>query len=164
MSTGAGDIDLAPPLQVAQWLNTDVPLDLASLRGKVVLIVAFQLLCPGCVSQGLPQANRIHQSFGPSDLQVLGLHSVFEHHDAQGPVTLAAFLHDNRIRFPVAVDVPADNGPIPRTMQEYRLQGTPSFMLIGRDGGLKAVRFGHVPDLQMGAEIAQLLLERRPDA
>ena len=36
MSTGAGDIDLAPPLQVAQWLNTDVPLDLASLRGKVV--------------------------------------------------------------------------------------------------------------------------------
>jgi hypothetical protein len=36
-------------------------------------------------------------------------------------------------------------------------------MLIGRDGGLKAVRFGHVPDLQMGAEIAQLLLERRPD-
>ena len=52
MSTGAGDIDLAPRLEVAQWLNTDVPLDLASLRGKVVLIVAFQLLCPGCVSQG----------------------------------------------------------------------------------------------------------------
>ena len=162
MSGTADDAVPAPPLSVAQWLNADNPPDLASLRGKVVLIVAFQLLCPGCVSQGLPQASRIHQTFGSSDLQVLGLHSVFEHHDAQGPVTLAAFLHENRIRFPVAVDAPADTGPIPRTMQDYRLQGTPSLILIGRDGSLRAVEFGHVPDLRIGAEIAQLLLEPQP--
>jgi len=162
MHTGIDDMALAPPLHVAQWLNTDDPPDLVSLHGKVVLIVAFQLLCPGCVSQGLPQANRIHQTFGSGDLRVLGLHSVFEHHDAQGPLTLAAFLHENRIRFPVAVDAPADRGPIPRTMQVYQLQGTPSLILVGRDGTLRNVQFGHAPDLVLGAEIAKLLLERQP--
>lgn len=164
MHKGADDIALAPPLHVAQWLNTDDPPDLVTLRGKVVVVVAFQLLCPGCVSQGLPQASRIHQAFGAGDLQVLGLHSVFEHHDAQGPATLAAFLHENRIRFPVAVDAPAERGPIPRTMQAYDLQGTPSLILIGRDGTLRNVQFGHAPDLVLGAEIAKLLLERRSGA
>jgi len=42
----------APPLQVAQWFNTPAPLSLEALRGKVVVLEAFQMLCPGCVSHG----------------------------------------------------------------------------------------------------------------
>ena len=46
----------APDLQVAEWINNDGPVTLLGLRGKVVVLEAFQMLCPGCVAHGLPQA------------------------------------------------------------------------------------------------------------
>src|SRR5690606_20270412 len=39
----------APELQVSRWFNTPAPLSLAALRGRVVVVEAFQMLCPGCV-------------------------------------------------------------------------------------------------------------------
>jgi hypothetical protein len=49
----------APELQVSHWLNADSPITLARLRGRVVVVHAFQMLCPSCVSHGLPQATKI---------------------------------------------------------------------------------------------------------
>lgn len=150
----------APPIEAVQWFNSDTPPTLAALRGRVVVIEAFQMLCPGCVSHGLPQAGRIHETFGRDDVVVLGLHSVFEHHDAQGPTSLAAFLHEYRIAFPVGVDAPGAPGGLPVTMERYGMQGTPTLVLIGRNGDLRARHFGHVPDLRLGAEIMALVGER----
>ncbi|HWL46812.1 MAG TPA: TlpA family protein disulfide reductase, partial [Sphingomonadaceae bacterium] len=69
----------APELDVAQWFNTPTPLTLAGLRGKVVALHAFQMLCPGCVAEGLPQAKRMARLFDPARVAVIGLHTVFEH-------------------------------------------------------------------------------------
>lgn len=151
--------DLAPPILASEWLNTPEPLTLEGLRGRVVAIECFQMLCPGCVSHGLPQAQRIAQTFRPQDVAVIGLHCVFEHHPAQGPVSLAAFLHEYRIRFPVAVDLAGDTGPLPQTMDRYALEGTPTLLLIDRAGALRARHFGAVPDLALGAEIMALVQE-----
>ncbi len=52
-------VSVAPELEVTTWLNTHGPLSLAALRGKVVVVYAFQMLCPGCVSHGIPQAKNI---------------------------------------------------------------------------------------------------------
>ncbi|MEL6376397.1 MAG: hypothetical protein AAFQ04_04245 [Pseudomonadota bacterium] len=82
---------LAPPLQVEQWFTTVEPLSLEGMRGLVIVIEAFQMLCPGCVSHGLPQAKKVGLTFRSPDVRVIGLHSVFEHHNAQTPVSLAAF-------------------------------------------------------------------------
>ena len=131
--------DLAPSILASEWLNTPEPLTLDALRGRVVAVECFQMLCPGCVSHGLPQAQRIAQTFGTQDVVVIGLHCVFEHHAAQGPVSLAAFLHEYRIRFPVAVDLAGSNGPLPQTMARYELEGTPTLLLIDRAGRLRAV-------------------------
>lgn len=154
---------LAPELDVAQWFNTETPITLASLRGKVVVIEAFQMLCPGCVSHGLPQAQQIAATFSADDVAVLGLHSVFEHHDAMQPHSLEAFLYEYRIRFPVAVDQPADpgTGPIPKTMRTYSLQGTPSLIVIDRAGVLRINHFGQAGDMQVAAEISKLIYERQ---
>lgn len=150
---------LAPPIIASEWLNTPAPLTLEALRGRVVVVECFQMLCPGCVSHGLPQAQRIAQTFRAEDVAVIGLHCVFEHHAAMTPVALRAFLHEYRIRFPVAVDQAGDNGPLPMTMQAYALEGTPSLLLIDRDGRLRARHFGSVSDLALGAEIMGLILE-----
>lgn len=148
----------APELSVSQWFNTDTPVLLKNLRGRVVVIEAFQMLCPGCVSHGLPQAQRIQAFFPAATVQVLGLHTVFEHHAAMQPVSLEAFIHEYRLTFPVGVDA-AGAGALPKTMETYRLQGTPSLLLIDRNGHLRASHFGQVSDLQVGAEIAMLLSE-----
>lgn len=79
----------APGLKVSTWLNAPEPITLESLAGKVILIEAFQMLCPGCVEHGLPQASRVRATFSESEVAVLGLHSVFEHHEAQGSATWA---------------------------------------------------------------------------
>ena len=87
---------LAPPLEAVRWFNTKAPITLDALEGRVVVIEAFQMLCPGCVSHGLPQARRVADTFAPADVAVIGLHSVFEHHAAQGPEALEPFLRAQR--------------------------------------------------------------------
>ena len=146
-------------IHAREWLNTDQPLTLADFRGKVLAVEVFQMLCPGCVSHGLPQASRIASTFAPDKVAVISLHSVFEHHDAMTPTALRAFLHEYRIRFPVAVDQPGDNGPLPRTMAEWQLEGTPTLVLFDRSGQMRARHFGQVSDLSLGAQIMALTLE-----
>lgn len=150
---------LAPPLQVSEWLNTPQPLSLEGLRGRVVLLHAFQMLCPGCVSKGLPQAQQVFETFSPEDVAVIGLHTVFEHHAAMTRVSLEAFVHEYRLSFPIGIDTPAPKGDVPLTMQAYGLRGTPSLVLIDRSGVVRLHEFGHVPDLALGAVIAQLVAQ-----
>lgn len=153
--------ELAPELATTQWFNTPAPLTLAELRGSVVVIEAFQMLCPGCVAHGLPQAQRVASTFG-SAVTVLGLHTVFEHHDAMTPTALEAFLHEYRITFPVGIDEPASEGTIPVTMGRFGLRGTPSLLLVDRSGRLRLHGFGQVDDLALGARIARLIDEPAP--
>lgn len=148
----------ATELDVSEWIGTPTPL--AGLRGEVVLVEAFQMLCPGCVSNGLPQVHRVRRVF--PRLKVIGLHTVFEHHDAQGPVSLRAFLSEYRIDYPIAIDR-NDGDRLPVTMRAYDLQGTPSTLLIDRQGMLRLNAFGALNDLALGAEIGLLLAEKATD-
>lgn len=152
------DAPLAPELAVSRWFNTDIDISLADLRGRVVVIEAFQMLCPGCVSHGLPQAQRIQRQFG-AEVTVLGLHTVFEHHEANSPAALAAFLHEYRITFPVGIDQAEPGDDLPVTMRRYEFRGTPSLVIVDRSGRIRANAFGATEDLALGAAIGQLLLE-----
>ncbi len=152
---------LPPSWDIETWLNIhEAAPTLESLRGTVVVVHAFQMLCPGCVSHGLPQAKAIHESFPPGRVQVIGLHTVFEHHAAMGEIALRAFLHEYRIRFPVGIDRPSPSGnPIPLTMQAWGLQGTPSLVILDARGNVRLHHFGRLDDLRAGAVIGQLLAE-----
>ena len=157
----------APAWQVTQWFNTEMPLDVVGLRGRVIALHAFQMLCPGCVLHGVPQAARLHQQFASDGVAVVGLHTVFEHHEAMQPVSLQAFLHEFRVTHPVGVDAPIPGQRIPATMQAYGMQGTPSLLLIDRAGDLRHHSFGAVDDLALGAAIARAGVARatvRPTA
>ena len=158
----SGSLTPLPDWSVSQWFNTKDPLSLSALRGKVVVIETFQMLCPGCVSHGLPLAQQVYDLFPREDVEVIGLHTVFEHHAAMEPVSVAAFLHEYRITFPVGVDTPGD-GAIPVTMARYGLRGTPSLLLVDRNGVLVAHYFGQVSALKLGAEIAFQVSRKRGD-
>mgnify|MGYP000957135859 CR=1 FL=1 len=147
----------APEWRVERWFNAGGESGLSAWRGRVVLACAFQMLCPGCVQQAIPQLRRVRDTFPESDIVVAGLHTVFEHHEAMGPAALEAFLQEHRVRFPVAVDEPGEPGGVPRTMERYAMQGTPTFLLIDREGCLRLQRFGHLSDLELGACLGTLV-------
>jgi len=153
---------LAPELAVSEWFNTPTPITLAALRGKTVFLHSFQLLCPGCVTDALPQVKRIEQVFGKSDLQIIGIHTVFEHHAAMTPTTLRAFLHEYRITSPIGVDLADETSDIPVTMRRFGMRGTPSSVLIGLDGTIQNHTFGVEDDLALGARIAMALSGTTP--
>lgn len=151
----------APAWQASAWFNTDTPLSLESLQGKIVVLHSFQMLCPGCAIHALPQAQRVHEYFDSRDVAVVGLHTVFEHHGVMGPDALAAFLHEYRYSFPVGVDQQRTGERIPFTMEAYGMRGTPSMILIDRQSHIRFHHFGRMDDLELGSHISRLLAEGR---
>jgi len=155
------DHSKAPELIVEKWLNTDETLSLESLKGRVVALFTFQMLCPGCVIHSIPQARKVHAYFEATDLAVIGLHTVFEHHSAMSEVSLKAFVHEYKLDFPIAIDKPFPDPEIqiPQTMSRYQTQGTPTLLLIDRNGFLRTHHMGHLDDLIVGAQIMKLIAE-----
>lgn len=167
MSLAVGAIEaemLAPPLRISEWLQTQdsESLSLETLQGRVVVLHAFQMLCPGCVAHGLPQAQRIADYFGSDDVTVLGLHSVFEHHVAMTPVALRAFVHEYRWSFPIGVDQHGDDGRLPLTMRAYGMRGTPTLIVIDQRGRVRYHWFGRPSDLEVGSAITRVLSMKTP--
>jgi thiol-disulfide isomerase/thioredoxin/DNA-binding beta-propeller fold protein YncE len=56
-----------------QWLNTDQPLTIASLRGKVVLLDFWTYCCISCMHV-IPDLKALEKKY-PNELVVLGVHS-----------------------------------------------------------------------------------------
>ena len=152
-------LSVAPPWHISEWFNTHHPIMLDNLRGQVIVLHAFQMLCPGCVAHGLPQALRLHRFFERDEVAVIGLHTVFEHHDVMGPQALRVFLEEYRISFPVGIDQANPNGPVPLTMQAYGLRGTPRVVVSDQSGQVRLNHFGQIDDLQLGALIGRLLAD-----
>lgn len=154
------DPEAPPELETSRWFNADAPLTLKDLKGKVVVLAAFQMHCPGCVKHGLPQAARLAEAFNDDEVAVIGLHTVFEDHDKQKPEALEAFIGEHELPFPIAVDK-ANGGGLPKTMEAYEIQGTPSVLVFDRQGRLRRHYLGQVDDVRLGAELMALAIEAR---
>ncbi len=150
-------------IDASEWLDTTQPLQLNALRGRVVVVTVFQMLCPGCVRHSLPQAQSLNGLFSRQDLAVIGLHSVFEHHHVMTPAALRVFASEYRLTFPIAIDRPAPAGGLPSTMARWGLGGTPTLMVFDRDGELALRHLGHLDDLRLGTFIGQLIARGRPE-
>lgn len=128
------------------------------------MLHSFQMLCPGCVSHGLPQAKKAFELFKNSNVNVIGIHTVFEHHEVMTISALKAFVSEYQLDFPIGVDTPSETESVPRTMKKYQLRGTPSIVLIDKYGNIRLNYFGRIDDLLLGSLIGQLLTEEKDPA
>ena len=148
-----------PPEIIAQrWLNSDTKRTLKAEKGKVVVVAVWQLLCHGSQKFGIPQAMRLRGAFDESEVAVFALHMPFERLDEQTPEKVEAYLQENGITIPVALDKP-NGAELPETMKVYELQGTPALLLFDRQGRLRRHYLGAVDDFRLGAEVMGLLIE-----
>ena len=150
----------APELQASEWINTAESISLASLRGRIVMLHAFQMLCPACVALGVPQAQRVWETFKQGEVVVIGMHTVFENHDAMTPHALRGFVREHGLSFPIGIDQHREGASIPATMYALQLQGTPSTVLIDRQGRVRLHHLGHIEDLRLGVMFGRLLAEQ----
>jgi hypothetical protein len=99
----------------------------------------------------------VRQWFAASEVAVIGLHTVFEHHSVMTPAAMQAFVHEYRWSFPIGIDHPGGPAGIPMTMASYGLRGTPTHIRLDRDGRVALHHFGRIDDLVLGAQLGQLL-------
>lgn len=142
------------------WLNTPHPINLDSLRGQVVLLHAFQMLCPGCVMQGTPQAQR-----RPSRLCRPGPAG-----DRAAQCLRAPRRHEPRCAGSLCARVPAD---VPDSHRPTRRPGSAhpkddaglrpawyaEFRLVGSHRSVRLNHFRQISDLELGAQIGGLFAE-----
>ena len=123
--------------------------------GKPLLILFFNLGCPGCKGRALPYANRVVVENG-DNINVVGIHTRFE-----GPAYTKADFDKAReeyfIRFPFYVDA-----NLAETFDKYQAGGTPHWVLVDKNGILKFSIFGSDPNnalLRLDLYIQELLQE-----
>lgn len=148
----------APEIAASGWLNTTEPLSLGRLKGRVVAIYAFQSRCQGCLNEALPQAKALWRDFARTHLEVIGLHCPFESASRLDRASLAAMLAENGIEFPVAMDAEGDLWQT-ETFARYSMQGTPTLVLIGRNGKRRFQKLGHASDEQVRQAVKALIEE-----
>jgi hypothetical protein len=59
----------------------------------------------------------------------------------------------------LAGDRPSTSGPVPLTMANYGMSGTPTLIVIDRKGRIRLKHFGLLADMQVGSVIRGLLAE-----
>jgi thiol-disulfide isomerase/thioredoxin len=155
------DPENPPEIQASAWLNVDTPPTLKGLKGRVVVVAAFQLHCPGSLKHGLPQAARLAASFNDDEVVVIGLNTPFEEPGKQDKAALEAFVAEHEFTFPIALDKTGAKGELPKTMEDYEIRGTPTVLIFDRQGRLRRHYLGQVDDLRLGAEVMALTIEAR---
>ncbi len=122
----------ALPTENVSWLNTDWPLTLEDLRGKLVILDFWTFCCINCMHI-LPTLRALEQEFA-DDLVVIGVHTpkFASERDADN-VAQAIARYD--IHHPVLHD------PTYQTWQAYTVRAWPTLVFVSPDGKV----IGHAP-------------------
>ena len=100
------------------------PLDLASLKGQVVLLSFWATWCEGCREE-IPALNRLQEQFKPGRLRVLGVNV------AEGKPRIAEFMEHIPIHYTVLRDVDSV------AQKSWHIRVMPNTFLLDRNGMLR---------------------------
>ncbi len=125
-------IGAAAPAYGASTLEGD-SVDLASLRGKVVLLNLWATWCAPCRHE-MPYLQELYEEKRESGLEILGV----SFDTGGGEDLVAGFVDEIGVTYPILLD------PQMRGNDLYRVLGLPASFLIDRSGTLVWMRYGPV--------------------
>ena len=131
-----------------EWVNSDQPLTIAGLRGKIVLLDFWTHCCINCM-HALDDLKRLERKY-PDELVVIGIHSAkFDQEKNTNSIRQAVLRH--------GIEHPVLNDHEMRVWSEYAIKAWPSFILVDPLGKVFGSHSGEqVFDLFDGV-IAQLI-------
>jgi thiol-disulfide isomerase/thioredoxin len=130
---GLPDYGPAPELAGSRWLNTDQPLTLAGLRGKVVLVDMWTFDCINCRNT-IPSLREWYEKYSSKGLIVIGNHYPEFSFEADLDNLRQAII-DLNVPYPVVQDNEGVN------WKAYHNQFWPTLYLIDRRGH---IRYQHI--------------------
>jgi thiol-disulfide isomerase/thioredoxin len=148
------DLGQAPELNNQVWLNTDHPLRLEGLRGKVVLLDMWTFGCINC-RHVIPSLRGWYQSYGDKGLVIIGNHYPEFGYEADLN-NLKQALIDLDVPYPVAQDNQGD------TWRAYKNRYWPALYLIDKQGHIRYRHIGEGAYAETEAAIQTLLAEPYP--
>lgn len=137
-----------------EWLNTDQPLSLEALTGKVVLLDFWTYCCINCMHI-LPELERLEDRW-PDELVVIGVHSAKFTGEGLTDNIRAAILRYG-IRHPVVNDVDF------RVWRQYGVRAWPTLVLIDPRGRIVAQQPGEATFEQLDPAVAAVVAEAARD-
>ncbi len=108
-------------------------IDLADLRGKVVLVNFWATTCPGCVKE-MPGMVEAYKQYKDRGFEIVAVAMSYD-----PPSYVANFVQTRQLPFPVALDV---NGEHARAFGGVQL--TPTSFIIGKDGRILEQKLGEL--------------------
>lgn len=121
----AGDVRAPDFPPDADWINTDRPLTLRDLRGKVVLLDFWTYCCINCMHI-LPDLKRLEHKYA-AELVVIGVHSAkFTAERDTGNLRQAVLRYE--------IEHPVINDPQMYLWRQYAVRAWPSVVLIDPQG------------------------------
>ncbi len=153
------DCGSAPDIKgITAWLNTpgDKPIDLRSLRGRVVLVDFWAYSCINC-QRAIPHVIGWYRAYKNSGFEVIGVHTP-EYAFEKVPDNVAAGAADLGITYPVALDNRL------ATWTNYRNRYWPAEYLIDANGTVRHIKFGEGGYDATEKLIRQLLVDSNRDA
>jgi thiol-disulfide isomerase/thioredoxin len=148
------DLGPAPELTNEVWLNTEAPLRLADLRGKVVLLDMWTFGCINC-QHVIPSLRDWHEQYGFKGLMVIGNHyPEFSYEADLENLKKAVNLLD--VPYAVAQDNDGD------TWRAYDNHYWPTLYLIDKRGHVRYRHIGEGNYAETEAAIQELLEETYP--
>ncbi len=149
----------APDIKgIQQWFNTpgNRPLDLAQLRGEVVLVDFWAYSCINC-QRSIPHVTAWDRAYRDAGLRVVGVHAP-EYAFEKEPRNVRGAADRFGIRYPVALDNSL------ATWTNYRNRYWPAHYLIDADGTVRHIKFGEGDYDVTERLIRELLRDAHPGA
>jgi len=146
--TAAAQFNAPDFVSISNWFNS-APLDIANLRGKVVLVNFWTYGCVNCVN-ALPHVIALYDKYKARGLVVVGVHSPeFPFERSAGNVQAALKRHG--ITYPVAQDNES------RTWNAYRNQYWPAQYIVDQSGKIVFQHAGEGQYEEIDRTVARLL-------
>jgi peroxiredoxin len=117
----------APPLRLPTLEGTTI--DLASLRGRVVLVNFWTTWCPPCVEE-IPSLQRLYAATRERGLEILAVDV------GESPEQMREFLADKSIDFPVLMDTDAS------AFRAWGVHAFPTTLVLDRAHRIRYAVFG----------------------
>ncbi|MDP8225059.1 MAG: thioredoxin-like domain-containing protein [Candidatus Lernaella stagnicola] len=135
--------------QDAKWLNTQAPLTMADLQGRVVILDFWTYCCINCL-HALPVLHQVEEHFADQPVTVIGVHSGKfdqEHNDRKVLEAIAKY----GVAHPVVQD---DDFTI---WNEWSVRAWPTIVYVGTDGKIAKFTSGEPDFAYMKQTVDELL-------